>query len=90
MCIVDFVLTTYGQNFTGAPSGRSGEEGGGRRINGIAVEEAVSPVLFCLHRRRRWRDAPARWVNWTLMEGGSGRGHRGGPRRLHGRRLHNL
>ena len=59
-------------------------EGGGRRINGIAVEAGGSfghSVLQRAHER-------ARWVNWTLMEAGE----EGGLRRHRhlGRRLHNL
>ena len=51
-------------------------EGRGGRINGIAVEAAISAILFLWPPQQR----PVRWANWTLMEGEGGRGRRG-PRR---------
>ena len=55
-------------------------EGRGGRINGIAVEAAVSAILFLCPPQQRHARARARWANWTLMEGEGGRGRRG-PRR---------
>lgn len=74
---------------TGAPSGpvRRGRGKGkknewdcGGGSFGHSVPSASPPSA---------RAGRARWVNWTLMEGGGGRGLRGGLRRRPLGRLHN-